>query len=104
MTQEGKVVYLPSINLGDQGPTPPLKGGGGDGTFDGMEQRVAKLESQFEKLNEKVDTLRIDVAVLKERVGNLPSKGFIVTATVTSLALIGALSVFGERLLSLIGS
>jgi hypothetical protein len=81
-----------------------LKGSGGGGTFDGMEQRVAKLENQFEKLNEKVDTLRIDVAVLKERVGNLPSKGFIVTATVTSLALVGALSVFGERIISLLGN
>jgi hypothetical protein len=101
MSDPASIIRFPKGERGDP-ETLRLKSGGGGGTFDGMEQRVAKIEGQFEKLNEKVDTLRIDVAVLKERVGNLPSKGFIVSATVTSLALLGAVSVFGERLLALL--
>jgi hypothetical protein len=80
-----------------------LKSGGGDGTFEGMEARVSKLEGQFDKLNDKVDGLRIDVAVLKEKVSNLPSKGFIVTATVGALALFSALVLFQERIAALLG-
>ena len=79
-----------------------LKSGGGGGTSGGMEARVAKLEGQFEKLNDKIDELRIDVAVLKERVGNLPGKGFIVTATLTGLAVFSAIVLFEDRLSALL--
>ena len=80
-----------------------LKDGGGGGTFDGMEARVAKLEGQFDKLNDKVDGLRIDTAVLKEKVSNLPSKGFIVTATVSALALFSGLVLFGQKIIAFLG-
>lgn len=80
-----------------------LKSGGDGGNNGGMDARVAKLESQFEKLNEKVDQLRIDTAVLKEKVSNLPGKGFIVTATVSALALFSALILFKEKIALLIG-
>ncbi len=79
-----------------------LKGGGGDGTLDPMEARVAKLEGQFDKLNDKVDELRIDVAVLKEKVSNLPGKGFIVTATAGALALFSAVVLLQERISALL--
>lgn len=97
------VIRLPVEDMGQKGSQePPLKSGGGDGTFDDMEARVSKLEGQFDKLNDKVDELRIDVAVLKERVGNLPTKGFIVTALLSSLALLTALIVFQDRIASMI--
>lgn len=80
-----------------------LQTGGGGGTFDGMEPRVSRLETQFEKLNDKVDGLRIDVAVLRENVRHLPTKGFIVSALVAALGLIGALIVFQDRLTNLLG-
>lgn len=76
----------------------PLHSGGGGGTFDGMDARVAKLEGQLEKVGGKVDDLRIDMAVLKEKVSHLPGKGFIVTATVTTLALLTAVIVFQDRI------
>lgn len=84
-------------------PEIALKGSGGGGNNGGMEARIAKLEGQFEKLNEKVDQLRIDSAVLKEKVSNLPSKGFIVTATVTALAFFAALMLFKEKIVLLLG-
>lgn len=79
----------------------PLQSGGGGGTFNPMEARVSKLESQFEKLNDKIDELRIDVAILKEKVSNLPSKGFIVTATVSALAFFSALILFKDAILKM---
>ncbi|GGA97337.1 hypothetical protein GCM10011491_27010 [Brucella endophytica] len=78
-----------------------MKTGGGDGTFDGMEARVAKLESlaegtrntldsmgrelvrieakidslasTVEKVADKVDRLTSDVAELKGRVSQMPT-------------------------------
>lgn len=98
------VVRLPTSELGAKSPPgPPLKDGGGGGTFDDMEARVQKLESQFDKLNDKVDGLRIDTAVLKEKVSNLPGKGFIVTATVSALALFSAVVIFQERIVAILG-
>ncbi|MBA4785177.1 MAG: hypothetical protein H2046_05345 [Rhizobiales bacterium] len=100
MASEG---MRPGHNSNVYGFPSGLKSGGGGGTFDDMEARVTNLESQFDKLNDKVDQLRIDTAVLKEKVGNLPSKGFIVTATVSALALFSALVLFGQKIIALIG-
>lgn len=79
-----------------------FKSGDGGGMDGDMEARVTKLEGQFDKLNDKVDGLRIDVAVLNERVSNLPSKGFIVTATVGALALFSAIVLLQERIAALL--
>jgi len=80
----------------------PLRYSGGPPGGNDMEARVTKLEGQFEKLNDKVDELRIDVAVLKERVSNLPGKGFIVTATVAALAFFSSVVLFQEQIAKLI--
>ena len=137
-------------------PDRPLQSGGGGGTFDGMEARVAALEthvgyirrdigelkadvsemrrdigmlrSEFgsdigalrsnfssdigalrSEFNSNIDTLRnefrgeveglkISQATLTERVNHLPSKGFIVSATLSSLAVITALIVFQDHI------
>ncbi|WP_155737559.1 hypothetical protein [Agrobacterium tumefaciens] len=81
----------------------PYDGGDEPPGGDKLEARVTKLESQFEKLNDKVDQLRIDSAVMKEKISNLPSKGFIVTATISALAFFSALMVFREKIVALIG-
>jgi len=70
-----------------QAKTPSaLKGGGGDGTFDGMEVRVTRLEKQFDKIDGKLDTLVRDVAEMKGRVNAMPTTwqmvGFVVALTV----------------------
>lgn len=43
-------------------PETPLKGGGGSGTFDGMEARVAKLESGVDELKKAVAEGRVEMA------------------------------------------
>ena len=90
------VVSISTREPYDGGNEPPSGG-------DKLEARVTKLESQFEKLNDKVDQLRIDSAVMKEKISNLPSKGFIVTATISALAFFSALMVFREKIVALIG-
>lgn len=83
----------------------PLQGGGGSGTSGGMEARLAKLEAQMDAVKAdlgKMASLPVDVARLDERVKHLPGKGFIVTATSTSVALIAALVLFADKLRALV--
>lgn len=83
-----------------------LKDGNGDGTFDGMEARVAKLEAHVEHIRDDLGKLAgvpIDLATLKTRVDHLPSKGFIVTVITAGVAAIGALVTFAEKIQALVG-
>lgn len=83
-----------------------------------MEPRVAVLETKMDQVCKEVGDLKnavagidgrlrsveIGLATLTERVAHLPSKGFIVAATATTLALLTALIVFQghiQRLLRL---
>lgn len=80
-----------------------LHGGGGGGTSDGMEPRIARLESDMEhvkKAIERIDgklgditTLKVDVATLKERVAHLPTKDELGTKLRTYFTI--AVSVIG---------
>jgi archaellum component FlaC len=104
-------------------PDRPLQSGGGGGTFDGMEARVAILETHVEYIRRDIGELKADVseirrdlsgmkddfksdvegvkvqlATLTERVNHLPSKGFIVTATLSSLSAIAALIMFQDHI------
>jgi hypothetical protein len=81
-------------------------GGGGDGVV--MEQRVARLEENIVHIrsdvgeikgslgtvNSQVTEARINIATLIERVAHLPTKGFIVNAVLTALAVAAALVLF----------
>ncbi len=89
---------------------PALPAGGGGGTSNGMEARVARLEAHVETLRRDVAELRAavaalteKVAVLTERVAHLPSKGFVVTSNMTAFALFSGVIIFGERLKTLAG-
>lgn len=98
-------------------PPRALKAGGGGGTSNGMEARVAKLEAHVEvlradvtdmraslaALTERVAILTERVAILTERVAHLPSKGFVITSNMTAMAFFSALILFGEKLKALIG-
>lgn len=46
-------------------PGAPLKPGGGDGTFDGMEARVAKLEAAMEHIERDVGDIKTDIRGLR---------------------------------------
>ena len=58
----------------------PLYGGGGGGTFGGMEARLAKLEAQMEHVQSdltKLGSLPADVAGMKSNLANLPTKDYL---------------------------
>lgn len=95
-------------------PGPPLQPPGGGGTFDGMEPRVARLEadvahiktdvadlkSAVRTMTTDVTAIKVDLARLAERVGNLPTKGYIgwwitggVAASIGVLTLLSKLGI-----------
>ena len=86
-----------------------LKSGDGGGTFGGMDGRVAKLEAHVETLRsdmsavkKDVGDIRIGLATLTERVAHLPSKGFVVTATTTTIGFLTAVVIFGDKIRALL--
>ena len=86
-------------------PDRPLQSGGGGGTFDGMEARVAALETHVgyirrdigefkadvSEMRRDIEDLKVGQATLTERVNHLPSKGFIFTI---AIAIVGATCTF----------
>ncbi len=87
-----------------------MKSGGGDGTSDGMEARVTRLETSLEFIKRDVGELRSDVSGLKvdfarldERVKNLPGKSFIVSSTMGGVGFVTAIVVFADKVRELIG-
>jgi hypothetical protein len=50
-----------------------LRSGGGGGTFDPMEPRVAALEKAFERMDSKLDILISDVSYMKGKFEGLPT-------------------------------
>ncbi|KPF77506.1 hypothetical protein IP88_05990 [alpha proteobacterium AAP81b] len=94
-----------------------MKSGGGDGTSGDMEVRVARLESDVEYIKRDVGDLKldmrvvrsdvsglkVDVARLDERVKALPSKGFIVTASVTIVGVLTAVIALADKVRALLG-
>jgi hypothetical protein len=87
-------------------PRPPLNNGGSGGNYDGMEARVAKLEAHMEHVRSDLSRLSevpTDLGIVKTKVEALPSKGYIVTATVAALAFVAAISAFIQWVLSVQG-
>lgn len=70
---EGPKLVIDNDKLGESAPKAPLKGGGGGGTYDGMEPRVAALEQAFGRVDAKLDILISDIAYLKGRAEGLPT-------------------------------
>jgi hypothetical protein len=77
---------------GEKPPGPPLQPPGGGGTFDGMlEARVARLEADVAHIKSDItemkgvikdagkdlSDLKVGHATVVERIGNLPTKGYI---------------------------
>jgi hypothetical protein len=82
---------------------PPQKG---DGTPRDMEPRIAKLEAHVENIRAelaKLSSLPVTVGKLEERVSHLPSKGFVVTATTTTIGLLTAITIFGDKVKTILG-
>lgn len=66
------------LRLTGAGPTrSPLNAGGGDGTSNGMEARVAKLEAHVEHIRSdlaKLAPVPAELAAVRERLNHLPTK------------------------------
>lgn len=72
--------------LGNKAIPEALKSGGGDGTFDGMEARVARLEEDMKEVRADLKAIRGDLTGLKTDIAEL--KGYV-RALPTTLQLIG---------------
>lgn len=78
-----------------------LKEGDAGGTSGGMEARVAKLEAHVEHIRSelgKLSSVPTDLAVLQTRVDHLPSKGFILTSAISTVAAVVGLLTLLSRL------
>ena len=89
-------------------PDHPLQSGGGGGTYDGMEARVAVIETHIDYIRQDIGEMRTDIAILKadmvdvkvglatltERVSHLPDKGFFVKSLILTATVLGGLMTF----------
>ena len=83
-----------------------LKKGGGGGTFDGMEARVAKLEAKADSIDQRLDGIdgrldRIEQAIV--RVGDKAlTKWDVAQVVFVVTAALMAAAIFGPRVLSML--
>lgn len=73
---------------------------GGDDNGGSMEARLARLEAHVENMRGEISKLGpvpTDLAILKTRVDHLPSKGFIVSSAITTVAaIVGLLTLLSK--------
>ncbi|MEE2917164.1 MAG: hypothetical protein VYB32_08855 [Pseudomonadota bacterium] len=71
------------------------------------EQKIAEVRAEIQRgvRQRPVDPapLATEITRLDERVKHLPGKGFVVTATSTTIALIAAIVLFADKLRALVG-
>lgn len=70
---DDKIVQFPYKGDPGQFESKGLSSGGGGGTYDGMEARVASLEKKFDKIESKLDSIATDMAYIKGKIDGLPS-------------------------------
>jgi len=84
-------------------PNRPLQSAGGGGTFEGMEARIAILETHVEHIREDIGELKrnvgslqkdvidikVGLATLTERVNHLPDKEFFVRSLAVTVTVLG---------------
>lgn len=63
-----------------------------------MEARIKRLEDDYKEVRSDLKSLLVDVAVLKERVTHLPTKGWAVGAIVTMLGMVTAIVTLAPKL------
>src|SRR3546814_9899988 len=66
-----------------------LQSGGGGGTYDGMEARVAKLESGVDEIKKSLTDIRVTLASIDERTKQMATKWDVVLILGAMAALIG---------------
>lgn len=76
-----------------------LKKGGGGGTFDGMEARIAKLQAQHEALDKRLDGIDRRLDRIEDKI---PSKWDMAQVIFFVVGGLMAAAVFGPRLMALL--
>lgn len=71
------------------------RGGNGGG---GMEGRIARLESQYDKIDERLRGVEISQGELKTTISHLPGKGFIVTALTLGIGALTTVLAFMDKI------
>lgn len=74
-----------------------LKSGGGDGTSNDMEPRVAALENEMREVRSDLKAIRVDLSEIKGKISNMPSTWQMigVFAALIALLLAGSGVLFG---------
>lgn len=93
-----EVTYIAEVRKALQGAkdSSHLSTGGGDGTYDPMEPRVAALEKAFDRIDGKMDALIKDVAEIKGRINAMPSTIQLLAFVVAIFVAAGILKYFGH--------
>lgn len=78
-------------------------GGGNDGSGSGVDARLTRLENQTDKIGENLGSAATDIATIKENLRHLPSKGFIVSASIGAMTFLTTVLVFLDKLQNLFG-
>lgn len=68
-----------------------------------VQGKLARIEAVLDKTSDRIGKLETGFATLTERVAHLPSKGFIVTSTLSALGFIAAMTVFAEKIRAALG-
>ena len=69
-----------------------------------LETQVGYLTSRTERAESKIEAFSDRITRAEEAIKHLPSKGFIVTAVVMALSLLGALVLFQANVRALTGA
>lgn len=77
-----------------QQTTERLNSGGGGGTFDGMEPRVAAIEKRLDRIEPKLDAISERMARIEGEVTRLPGYPGLFAICGTLVALVGVLVKF----------
>ena len=100
----------PDLRLVPPSAPAPLPSGGGGGTYDGMEARVARLEEDVREIKTDLRAIRTDVQGLKvdsaridERLKHLPSFNQMLTVLLLMLGILGSVTLFQDRIKAAVG-
>lgn len=72
-------LFVSSGESGSGAMHDPLSTGGGGGTYDGMSDRVTRLETHFEYTRKDLDEIATKLDTILDRTQNLPSKADLTT-------------------------
>ena len=74
------------------------RGSDGGGGMDDNDRRITRLENQSDRIQQDLNDIKVQMATLAGRVDHLPSKGFILTALCSTVAVMAGLAAIARAL------